>query len=80
MKPNDSTIYPGKKLILFVDKNVSESTDTPKKNVYIVKKGDTLGQIAEDYNIRVSEIRKWNKMKEGSFRIYPGQKLVLFVE
>ena len=80
MKPNDSAIYPGKKLILFVDKNVSESTDTPKKNVYIVKKGDTLGQIAEKHNTIASEIRKWNKMKEGSSRIYPGQKLVLFIE
>ena len=80
MKPNDSAIYPGKKLILFVDKNVSESTDTPKKNVYIVKKGDTLGQIAEKHNTIASEIRKWNEMQEGSSIIYPGQKLVLFVE
>ena len=49
------------------------------KESYTVKKGDTLGHIAEDYNTRASEIRKWNNMGSSS-RIYPGQKLTLFVK
>ena len=51
----------------------------PEKKIYAVKKGDTLGHIAEDYNTRASEIRKWNNMGSSS-RIYPGQKLTLFVK
>ena len=35
--------------------------------------------IAEDYNTRASEIRKWNNMGSSS-NIYPGQKLTLFVK
>ena len=51
----------------------------PEKKIYTVKKGDTLGHIAEDYNTRASEIRKWNNMGSSS-NIYPGQKLTLFVK
>ena len=51
----------------------------PEKKIYTVKKGDTLGHIAEDYNTRASEIRKWHNMGSSS-NIYPGQKLTLFVK
>lgn len=49
-----------------------------KKVVYRVKRGDTLGEIAEDYHTRASNIRRWNNMRYGQF-IYPGQKLVLWI-
>jgi len=48
-----------------------------KKVTYVVKTGDNLGQIAEDYNIRASEIRLWNGLSYRSY-IYPGQKLTIF--
>ena len=51
----------------------------PEKIIYKVKSGDQLGFIAEKYNTRASEIRKWNNMGSSS-RIYPGQKLTLFVK
>ncbi|MGD8307043.1 MAG: LysM peptidoglycan-binding domain-containing protein, partial [Ignavibacteria bacterium] len=41
--------------------------------IYTVKKGDNLGQIAEDYGIRASQIRSWNGIT-GS-KILPGQEL-----
>jgi membrane-bound lytic murein transglycosylase D len=44
--------------------------------VYIVKSGDTLGHIAEDYNTSSRKIRKWNGMS-GSV-IKPGQKLTIY--
>lgn len=46
--------------------------------VYVVKKGDTLGQIAEDNNTRASRIRRWNGLRYGQY-IYPGQKLTLWM-
>ena len=75
---NSSNIYPNQKLSLFVKRKPDK--DTTIKNVYIVKSGDTLSGIADKYNINLSKIREWNNMKKNSYRIYPGQKLTLFVK
>ncbi len=48
------------------------------KVVYEVKKGDTLGEIAEMYNTRASKIRRWNGLYYGQ-NIYPKQKLTIYV-
>ena len=50
------------------------------KKVYKVKRGDTLGQIAENFGTRASKIRRWNNMKYGSHLIHPGQRLVIWVK
>jgi peptidoglycan lytic transglycosylase D len=49
-----------------------------KKITYIVKIGDTLGDIAELYNTRASKIRNWNGISYGR-HIYPKQKLSIWV-
>jgi len=49
-----------------------------KKITYIVKQGDTLGEIAEVYNTRASRIRSWNGLYYGQ-HIYPKQKITLWV-
>ena len=49
------------------------------KKVYTVKRGDTLGHIAQNYNTRARNIRRWNGLRYGGV-IYPGQKLVLWVK
>ena len=45
--------------------------------VYTVKSGDVLGVIAERYHVRVSDIKKWNRLKGPMIRI--GQKLKIWV-
>jgi len=50
-----------------------------KKEVYTVKKGDTLGQIAGNYRVQAREIRSWNGIKYGEY-IHPGQKLTLWIK
>ena len=52
---------------------------THLKQVYTVKKGDTLGHIAEDYKTRAGTIRKWNNLKYGQY-IFPGQKLTIWTK
>lgn len=42
---------------------------------YVVKRGDTLGGIAERYGTTASKLRAWNGIR-GS-RIHPGQKLIV---
>lgn len=63
-------------------RHVTYSTSRPPgttKQVYTVRKGDTLGQIAETYKIAARDIRSWNGIKYGAY-IYPGQKLTLWVK
>lgn len=50
-----------------------------KKEVYTVKKGDTLGQIADNYRVEARQIRSWNGIKYGQY-IFPGQKIILWLK
>jgi membrane-bound lytic murein transglycosylase D len=49
-----------------------------KKVTYLVKKGDTLGGIAEIYKTRASKIRSWNGLYYGQ-HIYPNQRLTIWI-
>ena len=49
------------------------------KETYTVKKGDTLGQIADNYRIQARQIRSWNGIKYGEY-IHPGQKITLWLK
>lgn len=77
-------IYPGQKLNIWVKNNNSsksiaqKSSNKGKKVTYTVKRGDTIGHIADDYNTTVSNIRSWNNMKRSSY-IKPGQRLSLWI-
>ena len=44
-----------------------------KKQIYIVKSGDTLSEIAEDYRTSVTKIKRLNRLRSDKIRI--GQKL-----
>lgn len=48
------------------------------KIVYRVKAGETIGHIAEWFNVRASHIRNWNNISYGRY-IYPGQRLAIWV-
>jgi membrane-bound lytic murein transglycosylase D len=49
----------------------------PRVLVYIVKKGDTLWDIARAHNIDESQLKKWNDLTRS--RIYAGQQLTIYV-
>ncbi len=50
------------------------------KMVYTVRRGDTLGQIADDHRTQAGKIRRWNNLRYGSYIIHPGQKLTIWVK
>ena len=56
---------------------VSLPEDQYDRVVYVVRKGDTLGHIAERYHTRASRIRAWNGLSYGDY-IYPGQRLTIY--
>jgi membrane-bound lytic murein transglycosylase D len=54
----------------------AKATAKNKRIIYQVKRGDTLFQIANNYNIDVESLVRWNKKaREG---IYPGDRLTIY--
>ncbi len=57
------------------------SYGAPPKNsvklIYEVKAGDNLGAIAQQYKVRINDLRYWNNIRRNLIRI--GQKLVIYV-
>jgi len=87
---NRNRLSVGQKLVIPAPKSYTSSTkkssrkSTPPaadyaKKTYTVKSGDTLGQIAEDYNTSAKRIRHWNGLRYGQ-HIYPGQRLTIYTK
>lgn len=55
----------------------SKSTDNQntKSNIYVVKKGDTLFNIAQRFDVTIETLKKWNKMATANIQL--GQKLLI---
>lgn len=66
----------GKKDLEYMARNTPGSTFGRDKHVYKVKSGDVLGLIAARYNVRVSDIKKWNRLSSNTIRI--GQNLSIW--
>lgn len=54
----------------------SKPTDQPSGDIYIVRNGDTLSEIAKKFNTTVNELVKLNNIKNPDL-IYVGQKLLI---
>jgi membrane-bound lytic murein transglycosylase D len=86
MAPID-TLKIGQKLVVWQSKGsakaqrVSLTSPGPHQKMhalrYTVRKGDSLYRIADKFNIRVADIKRWNKV--GKY-LQPGQKLKLYVD
>ena len=48
----------------------------PTTQVYIIRKGDTLGKIAQKYGTSVGQIRSWNNLSGTRIRV--GQRLTIY--
>jgi membrane-bound lytic murein transglycosylase D len=79
------TLSVGQKLVIWTSaslpKPVSLNQTRPSNALhalrYTVRKGDSLYLIANRFNIKVSDIRRWNQL--GKY-LQPGQKLKLYVD
>ena len=54
----------------------SQSRNKSKEVIYVVRKGDTISQIASAHNVPESQLRAWNSLKRKN-KIYAGQELVI---
>ncbi len=73
----DSASKVGKQELLALAKNTPGSTYGREKVVYRVRSGDVLGTIAERYHVRVSDLKRWNRINGNT--IYIGQRLNIWV-
>ena len=74
---NINLIYAGKTLRVPISD--PQENNSSEEIVYIVKRGDTLSQIAMEYNVTVNEIARENQIKNVNL-IYPGQRLIIKTE
>ncbi|MBK7106422.1 MAG: LysM peptidoglycan-binding domain-containing protein [Ignavibacteriae bacterium] len=68
----------GQKLSIGQSSVVNNETNNniDEKIVHKVKRGETLGHIAESYKVKASEIRSWNGLKSSVIKV--GQKLIIY--
>jgi len=88
---NRNRVSVGQKLVIPAPKSYTGTTTKKKttkaappspdyvKKSYRVRKGDTLGQIAENHQTSAKRIRHWNGLRYGE-HIYPGQKLIIYTK
>ncbi|MEG8947443.1 LysM peptidoglycan-binding domain-containing protein [Rosettibacter firmus] len=54
--------------------NTTKRNSNPVK--YVIKRGDTIGKIAQQYNVTINDIKRWNNLK--SNKLVAGRTLTLF--
>jgi membrane-bound lytic murein transglycosylase D len=80
MAPRDP-LKPGKELVVWVNQVSEQQTDNSimRTLTYTVRNGDSLSRIADKFNVKISDITKWNSLN-GKRYLQPGQKLKLYVD
>ena len=71
---NPRLIKPGQVLRI---PNKALKTTNNKKIVYVVKRGDTLSEIAQKNKTSISKIKKWNGIRNSN-KIRVGQRLYIY--
>ena len=67
----------GQKELAYQARNTPGSTYGRDRVIYKVKSGDVLGSIAQRYKVRVSDIKKWNRLSSNMIRV--GQRLNIWL-
>ena len=86
LAPRDK-IKPGQKLVIWTKSTAAKATgslaqtnrNVTRKLSYKVRQGDSLARIASRFNVKISDITRWNSVSTKGY-IHPGQLLTLFVD
>ena len=71
-KLKNRPLYVGEKVVVRLN---SISKSTSKQMSYIVKRGDTLSEIAKKYRVSLNQLKKWNKIEKDQIKI--GENLIV---
>jgi len=72
-----SRIYVGQRLEIYTDGRSAPSSSAGP-TTHRVQRGDTLSEIADQYDVTVSQLRQWNNIRGSNIRI--GQRLTVYSE
>ncbi len=69
----------GKKIVIYKKSGVSlhAKKSSSKHITYTVRRGDTLGKIARRFNVRLSSLKKWNKIRNSRY-LKVGKKITIY--
>ena len=73
---NVNLIFPGEKLRIGNATMIPERTEDYNQQIYIVKSGDTLSEIARDFGTTVNELVRRNGINNPNL-IFPGQRIII---
>ena len=75
---HEDSVYTHKADIYFNPVTIKKIKDggDGERIVYKVKNGDYLGKIATQYRVSVTQIKRWNNLKNNNIRV--GQKLIIY--
>ncbi len=68
-------IRQGQRLVVRAPQALSLPNISADNNVHVVKRGETLGLIANKYKVSVNSLQSWNKLP--NTKIYPGQSIIV---
>jgi membrane-bound lytic murein transglycosylase D len=85
MAPRD-TLKLGQKLVIWKKAKIKKLSNSPvteraiMRNItYKVRRGDSFARIADKFNVRISDIERWNSLSRKKY-LQPGQRLKLSVD
>jgi len=58
---------------------LKKDRDIIRKIRYRVRNGDSLHRIADKFNVKVKDIKRWNQMSKKKY-LQPGDELILYVD
>ncbi len=76
-KKNPRRLQIGEVLYIPAEKSHHSAASSKKEIEYIVKRGDTLWNIAAKYRVPLSELKRWNKMS--SDKLVAGDSLKIYI-
>jgi len=78
IREKDNVIYVGKKLIIHIPAKQLEKINNKSTIKYKVRYGDSLSKISYKYRVRISDIKKWNNLKNDIIKV--GQELIIYIK
>ena len=84
MAPRDY-IKPGQELVIWQKEKTNQATRNTVEQVvirnirYKVRRGDSFARIADKFNVKISDIERWNSLSRKNY-LQPGQMLKLSVD
>ncbi|MDR2878076.1 MAG: LysM peptidoglycan-binding domain-containing protein [Chromatiales bacterium] len=76
---SDAPLQPGQQLVLAQAGGNKTANGSTQRINYVVRKGDSLSRISEQFNVKVAELRRWNSLALND-HLQPGQRLIIHVD